>query len=200
MRALSKTIWADQSAVLVRRVEEAPSVAKRNEVTDKVQAFGVERANNTRRDAVWKSDFDAVVAELADQMRVHMLDVDRIRALEADRDQISLTLAVAKADRDKWFDRARVLESALAQWRRGCTGKHGSQDPCVVANIDLPQSETKPRCIHGFHRHDECGFGMETPVPDEDGRCTRCGCEFEDPKETTHECPPGFTKETDVKS
>jgi hypothetical protein len=34
----------------------------------------------------------------------------------------------------------------------------------------------------------------ESAVPDADGHCTRCGCEFEDPKETAHECPPGFTQ------
>lgn len=37
----------------------------------------------------------------------------RAIALAADRDQISLTLAVAKADRDKWFNRARDLEAAF---------------------------------------------------------------------------------------
>jgi len=32
----------------------------------------------------------------------------------------------------------------------------------------------------------------DEPRSDEDGHCTRCGCPFEDPRELTHECPPGF--------
>lgn len=28
--------------------------------------------------------------------------------------------------------------------------------------------------------------------PDEDGHCTRCGLEWEDPNGSIHECPPGF--------
>ena len=32
----------------------------------------------------------------------------------------------------------------------------------------------------------------ELVEPDEDGHCKRCGLEFENPAELTHECPPGF--------
>jgi hypothetical protein len=43
----------------------------------------------------------------------------RATALELDRDQLSLTLAAAKADRDKWFNRAKTLEAALRKIRKG---------------------------------------------------------------------------------
>jgi hypothetical protein len=38
---------------------------------------------------------------------------------------------------------------------------------------------------------------MKPPFRDEDGRCSRCGLEWPDEKETLepHECPPGFTSE-----
>jgi hypothetical protein len=38
-----------------------------------------------------------------------------------------------------------------------------------------------------FHNH------THRPGADEDGCCTTCGLEFEDPRELAHECPPGFT-------
>jgi hypothetical protein len=75
-------------------------------------------------------DYDTLAAELAGVK--HKLKVSEAtcelayiphRALVADRDQISLTLAVAKADRDKWFGRARDLQAALTllydKWENG---------------------------------------------------------------------------------
>jgi hypothetical protein len=48
-----------------------------------------------------------------EQEDAHVAANMRATALEADRDQIGLTLAVAKADRDKWFNRARDLEAQI---------------------------------------------------------------------------------------
>jgi hypothetical protein len=73
---------------------------------------------------------DRLKAELANSRRMHnetsvkwQTRVDQCDALAADRDQISLTLAVAKADRDKWFGRARDLQAALTllydKWENG---------------------------------------------------------------------------------
>lgn len=65
-----------------------------------------------------EAERDALVAELAATQDLLPFSAQelaaRAKALEADRDQISLTLAVAKADRDKWFGRAKALEKE--QW------------------------------------------------------------------------------------
>jgi hypothetical protein len=67
-------------------------------------------------------EHEALAADLARYREVHAIACNhletfrsRATALEADRDQISLSLDLARADRDKWFNRAREMEAALRE-------------------------------------------------------------------------------------
>jgi hypothetical protein len=90
----------------------------------------------------------------------------RAAALEADRDQMSLRVDLAAADRDKWFKRAREFEAALRNAQVKLSAVVGPWlgvradilPPCIVAVVPLlnelhaalePTSETPVHCEHG---------------------------------------------------
>lgn len=72
----------------------------------------------------------------------------------------------------------------------------------------MPGDATMKKALEWAHANGACACGeagehvelcpvacaLGVPHPDEDGACSRCGCEFEDPAELTHACPAGFTE------
>lgn len=49
-------------------------------------------------------------------------------------------------------------------------------------------------CECGANCRCACKIKPQLEQYDTDGHCVICGLPFEDPKELTHECPPGFIK------
>jgi len=118
-------------------------------MTDKVQAFGVERANNTRRDAVWKSDYDALAAELANrQQREQDTRLElagsyrRIHALEAALREIATAKTNSAIKPGEYRDGVTFGLDHCATVARKALIISGVANMAAALDIDLPQSET----------------------------------------------------------
>lgn len=90
--------------------------------------------------------------------------------------------------------RIRTLEAALQRIAALDSDRLPYQGPDPAAEIARAALETPT--TNSVSVSSQSASGAETPSVDSDGHCTRCGLKVEDPRELTHECPPGFTAET----
>jgi hypothetical protein len=128
--------------------------------------------------ATWLSNYDATNAEYASW------DCAALRKAMSDGPQLPEPAANVSWWRQSAFDASRI--DLLKQHARP-TGHVDSYQ------LDLYTAEQ----MHDYGK--ACAASSQDRVEalertaDADGRCTRCGLEFEDPAELAHECPPGFT-------
>lgn len=126
---------------------------------------------------------------------------DRIRDLEAElaewKRMRNEAMAVATSNRE----RINMLEAALKHAteyacldKTDCSCKRPYEEHCAL------RTTAETACKHSYRPDVDkgcifCGH-REFALTDADGHCVRCGLEVEDPKELTHECPPGFQAKT----
>jgi chromosome segregation ATPase len=95
-------------------IESVVLAAAHDALAASIDALTSDKARLQMRIGELEAELTDASHELVTSVSALATALTRAKAIEADRDQISLTLDVAKADRDKWFNKAKALEAELA--------------------------------------------------------------------------------------
>lgn len=98
--------------------------------------------------------------------------------------------------------RARIVDNLLEAVERVLPNEGHRRDPAFLALAARIQGRVVDLRFVGADAFEASDNNYWLPntcwtragQADEDGCCDVCGCEFEDPRLLTHECPPGFSQ------